>query len=98
MREAQWVERHDAILISKQLVVPIFKALENVETNGDSAGFVKSRSLLNKIVSLDFIVTLIVTDLFLGYTVDLSTSPQSENISMVMCIQCVESVTEIFLT
>ena len=35
-------------------------------------------------------------DFFLGYTLNLSKLLQSENIDMAMCIQCVESVTEMF--
>ncbi|KAK2727278.1 hypothetical protein QYM36_007948 [Artemia franciscana] len=94
--ETKWVERHDAIQISKQLIVPIFKALEEIETDGDSVTLSKARSLLNNILSLDYIVTLIVMDCFLGYTLNLSKLLQSENINMVMYIQCVESVTEMF--
>ncbi|KAK2703571.1 52 kDa repressor of the inhibitor of the protein kinase-like [Artemia franciscana] len=94
--ETRWVKRHDAIQISKQLIVPIFKALEEIETDGDSVTLSKARSLLNNILSLDYIVTLIVMDFFLGYTLNLSKLLQSENIDMVMCIQCVESVTKMF--
>ncbi|XP_065569223.1 52 kDa repressor of the inhibitor of the protein kinase-like [Artemia franciscana] len=81
--ETRWVERHDAIQISKQLIVPIFKALEEIETDGDSVTFSKARSLLNKILSLNYIVTLIVMDFFLGYTlIYLSKLLQSKNIDM----------------
>ncbi|KAK2713248.1 hypothetical protein QYM36_009202, partial [Artemia franciscana] len=86
----------DAIQISKQFIMPIFKALEEIETDGDSVTLSKARSLLNNILSLDYIVTLIVMDFFLGYTLNLSKLLQSENIDMVMCIQCIDSVTEIF--
>jgi len=94
--ETRWVERYDAIQISKQLIVPIFKVLEEIETDGDSVTLSKAKSLLNNILSLDYIVTLIVMDFFLGYTLNLYKLLQSENIDMVMCIQCVESVTEMF--
>ncbi|KAK2725907.1 hypothetical protein QYM36_000397 [Artemia franciscana] len=63
--ETRWVERHDAIQISKQLIVNIYKALEEIETDGDSVTMSKARSLLNNILSLDYIVTLIVMDFFL---------------------------------
>ncbi|KAK2725667.1 hypothetical protein QYM36_000239 [Artemia franciscana] len=94
--ETRWVERHDAIQISKQLIVPIFKALEDIETDRESVTLSKDRSLLNNFLSLGYIVTLIAMDFFLGYTLNLSKLLQSENIDMVMCIQCVESVTEMF--
>ncbi|KAK2717454.1 hypothetical protein QYM36_006284 [Artemia franciscana] len=94
--ETRWVERHDDIQISKQLIVPIFKGLEEIETDGDSVTSSKARSLLNSILSLDYIVTLIVVDFFLGYTLNLSKLLQPENRDMVMRIQCVESVAKMF--
>ena len=41
-------------------------------------------------------MTLIVMDFFLGCALNLSKLLESENIDMVMCIRCVESVTEMF--
>lgn len=92
--ETRWCERHEAVLLFKEILEPIVASLEEIkEKFADQSQ--KSSFLLNSINKCNFIIAVFVLSKFLGITYTLSKYLQTVNLDIASAIQSVKDVSQV---
>lgn len=89
--ETRWVERHDSVLLFKELLEPIMLSLLKIEEeSNDSAP--KAHALGSSITQFQFLVNIFVLSHMLSYTHNLSENLQKKNLDLTQALKNVSIV------
>lgn len=89
--ETRWCERHEAVLLFKEMLVPIVSTLEKMAYLPNEHNK-RSSLVLNSISSSSFLVSLVVSSKLLGITYSLSQYLQKKDIDLCSALDHVRKV------
>lgn len=92
--ETRWVERHEAIALFKDNMLPIIATLEQIMSDNKDDGSI-GRSFHKKICDFEFIITLFTVNKLLALTYQVSVNLQKPNIDLCTAVESVENVQSI---
>lgn len=86
MCPTRWVERHDSIMIMVELLEPVFQALEQISDWEDRDTSASANLLLNSIRQPNFLISLLILEKLLSYSLPLSRLLQSTTIDLSLAL------------
>ncbi|XP_050059737.1 52 kDa repressor of the inhibitor of the protein kinase-like [Aphis gossypii] len=89
--DTQWAERHEAIALFKDNILPIIATLEQIMSDNKDDGSI-GRSFHKKICDFEFIITLFTVNKLLALTYQVSVNLQKSNIDLCTAVESVENV------
>lgn len=90
--ETRWVERHDSVILFKDILEPIFLSLCKIEEEELSDSASKAHTLSSAISQFAFLINLFVLSRMLSTTHNLSEQLQNKNIDLPQALTNVTSV------
>ena len=88
----RWVERHDSVLIFVELLEAVCETLTDISEWPDRDSSSNAILLLNSIRSVNFLVSILVSELIFSYSIILSRYLQKENLDLAVAIRHASSL------
>ena len=89
---ARWVQRHDAVIIFKELYMVVCSLLQNFADRGDATVSAEALGLHSAVTKPVFIVTLCVAEALMAKTLHLSKALQSPTIHLAEALDAIDRV------